>query len=86
MIQQETMDPAMMDEGVATTPTEKMDPKAVNLREGKGSDSCANCTYFEEPNGCMMVQGEILPTQLCDLYAPMDGAQNMQSTNPMSML
>lgn len=35
----------------------------------KGAQSCANCTQFQPPAACVVVDGKIAPTGWCLLYA-----------------
>jgi hypothetical protein len=35
----------------------------------KGNQSCATCVNFEPPSGCKFVQGTIMPTGWCLLFA-----------------
>jgi hypothetical protein len=36
----------------------------------KEGHSCANCQYFEPPNGCKVVEGPVSPAGWCSLWAP----------------
>ena len=41
----------------------------------KGNESCAGCPYFELPNGCVLVEGEISPNGWCPIFttfSPLD--------------
>jgi hypothetical protein len=35
----------------------------------KGPQRCDNCTYFEPPSSCKVVEGTISPAGWCQLYA-----------------
>lgn len=37
--------------------------------ESKNGDKCSECRFFQEPDGCEVVEGEINPEGWCKLYA-----------------
>jgi hypothetical protein len=39
-------------------------------REPKGQQHCDNCINFQPPNACKLVEGDIISTGWCQLYAP----------------
>ena len=39
----------------------------------KGSQQCDNCTLFEPPNACRLIDGTISPTGWCRFYAKKSG-------------
>ncbi len=44
------------------------DQEQVNYRPLSNTENtaCANCQYFDSPDGCYLVQGDVSPTGLCD--------------------
>jgi len=41
----------------------------------KGDAACGGCPYFTQPNGCVVVEGEISPTGWCPMFttfSPLD--------------
>lgn len=51
----------------------KVSPDAVHLRDAKPSAArrCASCSMFRETSQtCTLVQGHILPGEVCDRYSP----------------
>ena len=38
----------------------------------KGINSCATCSFFQAPNSCTLVEGEVSPNGWCKLYAAVD--------------
>jgi hypothetical protein len=48
----------------------KVGQKTVSYQaEPKGAQRCDACTYFQAPNACKMVEGEISPQGWCSLFA-----------------
>lgn len=41
----------------------------ANYRIGVGNKRCANCEYFEAPEGCALVESPIQPQGLCDYFS-----------------
>jgi hypothetical protein len=39
-------------------------------REPKGQQRCDNCINFQPPNACKLVEGDVISTGWCQLYAP----------------
>ena len=57
--------------GYPTTASAKMSPKAISYRPTpNGNQRCDNCTNFQAPGGCKLVDGPILPSGWCILYNP----------------
>ena len=49
----------------------KVSQKAANYQTTpKGNARCNVCTQWQQPSSCKIVQGTILPTGWCSLYAP----------------
>jgi hypothetical protein len=46
---------------------------------GGGEKACANCNWFVEPNGCVLVRGDISPTGLSNLWM----AEQEYTTDPI---
>ena len=48
----------------------KLAPAAVKYQDKPGPDGkqCDGCTFFEAPNGCKQVDGEIAPAGWCILW------------------
>ena len=40
----------------------------VNYRRGTTIKRCGRCKFFQEPDGCDAVIGNISPQGVCDLY------------------
>lgn len=52
----------------------KMAQSAAGYQETpKGSQQCDNCTLFQTPNSCQLVDGTINPTGWCKFYAKKSG-------------
>jgi hypothetical protein len=48
--------------GLVTEASAKMAQKAVEYQDTpKGDQECSNCSLFQEPNSCTLVDGEISP-------------------------
>jgi high potential iron-sulfur protein len=48
----------------------KMAQSAAGYQETpKGSQQCDNCTLFQAPSGCQLVDGTITPAGWCKFYA-----------------
>lgn len=59
-------------------PGKKVNPKSVNLRwQDFLTASCELCRYYSSSNTCQVVEGEILFSQVCDLY---QGRENLKDT------
>jgi hypothetical protein len=47
----------------------KMNQKAAEYRDSpKDDQDCGNCSLFQEPNGCTIVDGEISPKGWCKFW------------------
>lgn len=44
------------------------DPKVEYMYSDQGPFMCSNCAYFQQPNGCVKVEGEIDPEGCCNLF------------------
>lgn len=44
------------------------DKAEVNYRPGSPEASCATCRYFDGQSACQLVQGDIRPDGVSDLY------------------
>jgi len=52
----------------------KMAPTAVAYQDSpKGTQECSNCAFFEAPNACKVVDGNISPSAWCKLWAKKAG-------------
>jgi anaerobic selenocysteine-containing dehydrogenase len=36
----------------------------------KGTKSCSNCSLFEAPSGCKIVEGKVSPQGWCSVFTP----------------
>jgi hypothetical protein len=52
----------------------KMAQKAVQYQDTpKGDQQCSNCSLFQEPNSCTLVDGEISPAGWCKFWVKKTG-------------
>jgi len=52
----------------------KMAQKAVEYQDTpKGDQECSNCSLFQEPNACTLVDGEISPKGWCKFWVKKTG-------------
>ena len=52
----------------------KMAQKAVEYQDTpKGDQECSNCSLFQEPNSCTLVDGEISPAGWCKFWVKKTG-------------
>ena len=52
----------------------KMAQKAVEYQDTpKGDQECSNCSLFQEPNACTLVDGEISPKGGCKFWVKKTG-------------
>jgi len=52
----------------------KMAQKAVEYQDTpKGDQECSNCSLFQEPNSCTLVDGEISPKGWCKFWVKKTG-------------
>ena len=52
--------------GCVTEASAKMAQKAVEYQDTpKGDQECSNCSLFQEPNACTLVDGQISPKGWC---------------------
>jgi hypothetical protein len=55
--------------GLVTEASAKMAQKAVEYQDTpKGDQDCSNCSLFQEPNSCTLVDGEISPKGWCKFW------------------
>lgn len=45
---------------------EKVSKSSVHYRSGNLSRRCGNCSMFQKPDGCTLVEGKIAARALCD--------------------
>ena len=56
--------------GVARAATSKLDQRSAAYQpKPKGKARCDNCTQWQTPDACKVVQGKIDPAGWCVLYA-----------------
>jgi hypothetical protein len=52
----------------------KMKQASVEYQDSpKGDQECSNCSLFQEPNACTIVDGEISPKGWCKFWAKKPG-------------
>ena len=44
------------------------DPQVEYMYSDQGPFMCSNCAYFQQPNACVKVEGEIDPEGCCNLF------------------
>jgi len=60
--------------GLVTEAAAKMSQKSVDYQETpKNDQECSNCSLFQEPNSCTIVDGEISPKGWCKFWAKKPG-------------
>ena len=60
--------------GLVTEASAKMAQKAVEYQDTpKGDQECSNCSLFQEPNSCTLVDGEISPKGWCKFWVKKTG-------------
>jgi hypothetical protein len=60
--------------GPVTEASAKMAQKAVEYQDTpKGDQECSNCSLFQEPNSCTLVDGEISPKGWCKFWVKKAG-------------
>ena len=60
--------------GLVTEASAKMAQKAVEYRDTpKGDQECSNCSLFQDPNSCTLVDGEISPKGWCKFWVKKAG-------------
>jgi len=60
--------------GFVTEVSAKMAQKAVEYQDTpKGDQQCSNCSLFQEPNACTLVDGEISPKGWCKFWVKKAG-------------
>lgn len=57
----------------------------VNYRPGDEQTSCLNCAFYQEPNSCTQVEGEISAAGLCDLFTPKGADAELGAAPQMSI-
>lgn len=56
---------------------DKILPEEARLRPGQGTKVCELCMNFKAPNLCEAVEGEVAPNQVCDLFIPVEGQEDL---------
>ena len=60
--------------GLVTEAAAKMSQKSVDYQDTpKNDQDCSNCSLFQEPNACTIVDGEISPKGWCKFWAKKPG-------------
>ena len=60
--------------GLVTKAAAKMSQKSVDYQDTpKNDQECSNCSLFQEPNSCTIVDGEISPKGWCKFWAKKAG-------------
>ena len=60
--------------GLVTKAAAKMSQKSVDYQDTpKNDQDCSNCSLFQEPNSCTIVDGEISPKGWCKFWAKKAG-------------
>ena len=49
-------------------PAGKTSKTEADYREGHKNFNCGECTMFQSPSGCTLVQGKISPNDVCDYF------------------
>lgn len=53
---------------------DKLDQSTVMYKTpDQGPFKCSNCLYFQQPNACDMVDGEIHPDGYCNIFVKIEG-------------
>ena len=59
---------------LVTEAAAKMSQKSVDYQDTpKNDQDCSNCSLFQEPNSCTIVDGEISPKGWCKFWAKKPG-------------
>ena len=59
---------------LVTEASAKMAQKAVEYQDTpNGDQECSNCSLFQEPNACTLVDGEISPKGWCKFWVKKTG-------------
>ena len=60
--------------GLVTEAAAKMSQKSVDYQDTpKNDQECSNCSLFQEPNSCTIVDGDISPKGWCKFWAKKAG-------------
>ena len=60
--------------GLVREAAAKMSQKSVDYQDTpKNDQDCSNCSLFQEPNSCTIVDGEISPKGWCKFWAKKAG-------------
>ena len=60
--------------GLVIEASANMAQKAVEYQDTpKGDQECSNCSLFQEPNSCTLVDGEISPKGWCKFWVKKTG-------------
>lgn len=62
------------EEAKPSSNVDKLDQSTVAYKTpDQGPFKCANCLYFQKPNACDMVDGEIHPEGYCNIFVKIEG-------------
>jgi hypothetical protein len=60
--------------GLVREAAAKMSQKSVDYQDTpKNDQDCSNCSLFQEPNSCTIVDGEVSPKGWCKFWAKKPG-------------
>src|SRR6516162_4639658 len=60
--------------GLVSEASAKMAQKAAEYQNApKGDQECSNCSLFQEPNACTLIDGEISPKGWCKFWVKKQG-------------
>src|SRR5215468_3810155 len=60
--------------GLVSEASAKMAQKAADYQDApKGDQECSNCSLFQEPNACTLIDGEISPKGWCKFWVKKQG-------------
>jgi hypothetical protein len=60
--------------GLVTEAAAKMSQKSVDYQDTpKNDQECSNCSLFQEPNACTLIDGEISPKGWCKFWVKKQG-------------
>ena len=60
--------------GLVSEASAKMAQKAAEYQDApKGDQECSNCSLFQEPNACTLIDGEISPKGWCKFWVKKQG-------------
>ena len=60
--------------GLVTKASAKMAQKVAEYQDSpKGDQECSNCSLFQEPSACTLIDGEISPKGWCKFWVKKQG-------------